>query len=423
MTDDLDIRRGRGRAAKQERSERTRAALVDAVVEVLAEQGVAGLTHRLVAQRSGASLAATTYYFTSKADMVAEASDELVRGYFGEFEQIADTISGGGAGAFRALVAELASRAMNTFRTSTLAWCEIMLDGAREAEARTLVRHWFERMTAVWLRVARAFELEDAEGAALSGMDVMLGALFHGLTLGLEPEAMRATLAGRIEEDALFPPPAAALPAPPPRVASRASAKAQATRDRILEAAIRLLARQGASAVSYRAVAVEAGLTAGAPAYHFASAEDLLAQARALLFARSQARYGQVIEGAFQAMDLATLTELAAVVFQSEATEFGALNLATYAVWLEAARAPELRPLVAVAIGDLHRAWSRILASLQPAEAGAQALRVQYLFVGSLIRVIACGVTPRDLVEMRRQLKHELTAMAGGRHWLQAPVP
>ena len=76
--DDLAVRTVRGRAAKQERSERTRAAIVAAVISLLAEEGVAGLTHRLVAQRSGASLAATTYYFASMQDMIAEASNELL---------------------------------------------------------------------------------------------------------------------------------------------------------------------------------------------------------------------------------------------------------------------------------------------------------------------------------------------------------
>jgi DNA-binding transcriptional regulator YbjK len=417
MTDDLDLRKGRGRAAKQERSERTRGAIVHAVIEVLAEQGVAGLTHRLVAQRSGASLAATTYYFTGKPDMIAEASDELLRVYFGEFEQIAAMVCGGGPAAFRAFVADLAARAMTDHRTSTLAWCEIMLDGAREPEARALVRPWFQRMNEVWQRAARAFGMPEPDAAARAAMDVTLGALFHGLALGLGAELMAASLGRGVPADALFPPPPA-RPAGP--AAPRATAKAAATRERILEAAIQLLARRGASAVNYRAVALEAGLTAGAPAYHFASAEDLLAQAEARLFSRSKARYGEVLAGAFDGLDLATLVELAAVIFQSEATEFGALNIATYGIWLQAARGPQLRPVVLDAVGDLHRAWGRILRTLKGAAQAPDPLMVQYLFVGALIRVISCGVTAWDLVEVRGQLKRELTAMAEGRHWLQA---
>jgi AcrR family transcriptional regulator len=349
--------------------------------------------------------------------MIAEASDELLRGYFGEFEQIAGAVHGGGPGAFGAFVADLAARAMRDNRTSTLAWCEIMLDGARDPEARALVRRWFQRMNEIWLRAARASGLPEPEGAARSGMDVTLGALFHGLALGFGAEQMAGGLTGTIDACALFPPAerpggGSAIP--------RATARAAATRERILEAAILLLAQRGASAVNYRAVALEAGLTPGAPAYHFASAEDLLAQAEALLFSRSKARYGEVIAGAFDGLDLATLVELAAVIFQSEATEFGPFNLATYAIWLQAARGPELRPMVQGAIGDLQRAWSRIVRTLKGAAHAPNPLQVQYLFVGAMIRVISCGVTAWDLVEIRGQLKRELTAMAEGRHWLQA---
>jgi DNA-binding transcriptional regulator YbjK len=416
MRDDPEIRRARGRAAKQERSERTRGALVQAVVSVLADEGVAGLTHRLVAQRSGASLAATTYYFGGKPDMIAVASDALLRGYFSEFEQIVAGVSGGGPDAYRRFVAELAGRAMTDHRTSTIAWCEIMLDGARDPEGRTLARLWFERIGGIWLRAVAGFGLPEA--AARSGMDVMLGALFHGLALGLGPEQMAATLGSSIDPGRLFPPP----PAEPAAAVAQPPSKAAATRERILDAAIVLLSRHGAGAVNYRSVALEAGLTPGAPAYHFSSSEDLLAQAQAVLFARSEARYRDAIASASEGLDLATLVELTAVIFQSEATELGAQNLATFAIWLQAARQPDLRGLVQAAIGELCRAWAGLLAGVNAAMRGPEPLLMQYLFVGVLIRTLACGVTAMDLVASRAELKRELTALAEGRHWLQAEV-
>lgn len=425
MSQGLDIRRARGRAAKQGRSERTRSAIVEAVVEVLAEHGVAGLTHRLVAQRSGASLAATTYYFTGKRDMIAAASDALIGDYIGRFAQIVAAAPGGGPTAFRAFVVGLAGQAMSSYRTSTQAWCEIMLDGAHDPETRTLARLWFARAAEIWQRAARAFDLPDAVGGGVSAQDVVLGALFHGLALGFTREQMSAVLTGAEDPAAFLPPPSAGLLREPTVVPI--SAKAAATRERLLDAAMRLLAERGASAVNYRSVAIEAGLTAGAPAYHFASSEELLAEAEALLFARSRARYQEVMTGGFEGVDLATLAELMAVVFQSEATEFGAANLATYAIWLQAGRAGEMQALVRGAIGDLHRAWSRILMNSQGArsqgsfpEGSAEPLFVQLLFVGALIRVIVCGAKVKDLVEARLQLKRELAAFVEGRHWLQA---
>jgi TetR/AcrR family transcriptional regulator, regulator of biofilm formation and stress response len=57
--------RASGRARK--------AALLDAAVEVIAEQGVAGATHRAIAARAGMSTSTTSYFFSSLDQLVAAA--------------------------------------------------------------------------------------------------------------------------------------------------------------------------------------------------------------------------------------------------------------------------------------------------------------------------------------------------------------
>jgi len=420
--DDLAVRTVRGRAAKQERSERTRAAIVGAVISLIAEQGVAGLTHRRVAQRSGASLAATTYYFAGKQDMIAEASNELLRTSLADLTALAEKTRGGGEHGYRRFVARLAANGMGEHRERALAWCEILLDGARRPEAHALTRKGFERLVQVWTQIARAFGVPYPAIAARSGLDIIVGAFLHGLALELEPEALWATLGGRVNGAELFPAAEAPapLPAPPPR---RLAARAAATRERIVETAIRLLATRGAGAVNYRMVALEAGLTAGAPAYHFPSTEALLAEAEGLVLARWRARHREVMNSAFEGLDLATMVELAAVIFQSEATEFGLQNLATYGVWLQSTRQPELRPRVHAALDALYRAWGRNLLTVGAVNNGAEPLLVQYLLVGGLVRAMAAGVTPNDLVKIRWRLKDDLNALVEGRHWIQAKAP
>ncbi|MEZ0070943.1 TetR/AcrR family transcriptional regulator [Planotetraspora sp. GP83] len=63
---------------RQERALRRRGALLDAAVALLAEGGFAAVTHRAVAQRAGIPLAATTYYFSSRDELVAQAFGLLV---------------------------------------------------------------------------------------------------------------------------------------------------------------------------------------------------------------------------------------------------------------------------------------------------------------------------------------------------------
>ena len=50
-----------------------RAALLDAAVEVIAEQGVAGATHRSIAARAGMSTSTTSYFFSSLDQLIAAA--------------------------------------------------------------------------------------------------------------------------------------------------------------------------------------------------------------------------------------------------------------------------------------------------------------------------------------------------------------
>ena len=52
---------------------RLRAALLEAAVEVIAEEGVAGATHRSIAARAGMSTSTTSYFFSSLDDLIAAA--------------------------------------------------------------------------------------------------------------------------------------------------------------------------------------------------------------------------------------------------------------------------------------------------------------------------------------------------------------
>lgn len=62
----------------QPRGQRRRAALLQAAVALLAEGGFAAVTHRAVAQRADLPLAATTYYFASRDQLLTEAFADLV---------------------------------------------------------------------------------------------------------------------------------------------------------------------------------------------------------------------------------------------------------------------------------------------------------------------------------------------------------
>jgi len=417
MTEPPEARPVRGRFAKQERSERTRRAIAEAVIAVLAERGLSGLTHRLVAQRAGASLAATTYYYQSKGDMVGDASNELFRLYLAQFTRAAERVHGGGPAGYLAFVAHVCSEGVGTHARGALAWFEIIFDGARDEAVQNLSRTWFERLEDVWVRIADAFGMSKPMDAARCGIDLTIGALIHGLSLGLTGQDLGAALTGRGPAENVLG--RAAGPEDQHAHKDRLTGKAARTRQRLLEAAIHLLAEGGAAAVTYRAVALRAGCSRAAPAYHFLSSAELLTEAQLLLNVRAKARYRQIMNDSVSQADLETMIELTAVIFQREATEFRAVNLAGYAIWTEAARRPEVRPVVERVLADFYQAWRKRFVALGAASGSLEALLVQFLFVGAQVRVFATGVTPNDLVRARAGLRDDIAALAQRRHWVQ----
>jgi AcrR family transcriptional regulator len=69
------------RAVKQERAERTRAALIQAAAEVFAENGFAGTSVMKVADRAGVTLGAVYFHFRNKEELarqIVAAQPELV---------------------------------------------------------------------------------------------------------------------------------------------------------------------------------------------------------------------------------------------------------------------------------------------------------------------------------------------------------
>jgi TetR/AcrR family transcriptional regulator, regulator of biofilm formation and stress response len=124
-------------------------------------------------------------------------------------------------------------------------------------------------------------------------------------------------------------------------------------RQELLEATLRLLAREGSAAVTMRAVASEAGVPSTAPTYYFASKQELLLEAWRLHAEREAERVSQATEavGSDGSSD-AIARRLACFVHDSLGPARESL-LAEIELLLEAARQPELE--------ELTRVWHQTL--------------------------------------------------------------
>jgi AcrR family transcriptional regulator len=139
------------------------------------------------------------------------------------------------------------------------------------------------------------------------------------------------------------------------RAAARASARA-----RILDAAVKLVAREGINDVRIARIAMEAGVSPSLLHYHFASRDALLAEALEHSYELAGTiRIGPDDEPA------AAAARLQAMIDQCLPAEEGALRddwLLWVELWLHAARRPELRPTAARLYERMHQWFAETIA-------------------------------------------------------------
>lgn len=164
--------------------------------------------------------------------------------------------------------------------------------------------------------------------------------------------------------------------------------KGRARRDALLDAVLRVLARDGAAGVTHRAVAAEAGLPVSAATYYFGSVDELY------LSALRRATQQQV--ALFEPLAGAGLRELATALHGWVHDDRGAA-IAQYLLMFEAMRRDGLR--------DDARAWYDALQTAvgsripDPARAEVTALAVD----GLLLRMLWLG-EPATVAEVEAAL-------------------
>ncbi|MFE3223887.1 TetR/AcrR family transcriptional regulator [Nocardia sp. NPDC059228] len=119
-------------------------------------------------------------------------------------------------------------------------------------------------------------------------------------------------------------------------------ARGAARREALLEAAIRLLAREGARAVTHRAVAAEAGTTHGNARYYFGTLDQLLDEALRQLAARQIDEVRALFDGLPDVDVPQRISRLVDYVTGTLAGDRDAA-VARYEFFLEVARRPTLR--------------------------------------------------------------------------------
>ncbi|GAA2447730.1 TetR/AcrR family transcriptional regulator [Actinomadura vinacea] len=162
------------------------------------------------------------------------------------------------------------------------------------------------------------------------------------------------------------------------------------TRDRILQATLRLIGEQGVGAVTNRAVARSAGVSLGSLTYHFPSQSDLLRESLRTFvdneIARVTARAAR-LQGA-DPEQAADEVEKAIVDFAQGPEQIASLEL-----HLHSARDPAVREAATRCVEAYDRLAAAILSALGIPDPERRAPAVVAMLYGLAVRRLATGDT------------------------------
>ena len=190
----------RPRRRVDQRAER-RGAILDATVRLMTSEGLAAVTHRAVAREADVPLAATTYYFRSKDELLTEALAIMVSDELERITRLAAEMGprlSSPSDSAAALAAVLLPDADAALRL--LAKFEVYLEAARRPGLRSTAAHWQRALTglaAAALELAGARDPDRLAPLLVAGTD---GILVHELSAGIAGDRDLERLRGRLEQ-------------------------------------------------------------------------------------------------------------------------------------------------------------------------------------------------------------------------------
>ena len=183
-----------------QRAER-RGAILDATVAILTSEGIDAVTHRAVARAADVPLAATTYYFSSKDELIGEALSTLVDDEIERLDERARELgpalrspSDAAAAVAETLCPDAAALG------GLLAKLELYLEAARRPGLRQTAVDWqraFTELATSSLALAGAGDPARMAPLLVAAAD---GILVHALSHGISGEERVEEVRGLLEQ-------------------------------------------------------------------------------------------------------------------------------------------------------------------------------------------------------------------------------
>jgi TetR/AcrR family transcriptional regulator, regulator of biofilm formation and stress response len=181
-----------------DRAQRRRTAILEAALRLIGREGRQALTHRAVAAEAGVPLGATTYYFSSRDDLLAQALRHVADQGIHNFQDMRNELLE--AESPKALAGQLLDNVVVAAkdRTAFIAEYELWLEAGRNAELRGPAVEWCEAEQSV---VAEALERLGSSDPSLDASIVVgvLDGLGERVIARDDPERAARELAPEVE--------------------------------------------------------------------------------------------------------------------------------------------------------------------------------------------------------------------------------
>ncbi len=162
--------------ARPLRGEARRAAITEAALAVIARVGPDGLTHRAVAKEAGLPLAATTYWFAGKEDMVRAALEHAAERDIAYWERLREASRDWTTTSLARELTRVIEDACTTRRECAVVDCALWLEAVRRPDLRPVAERWLEAYSQIMGSI-----LANAGAPSTAADADLLGSVVDGL--------------------------------------------------------------------------------------------------------------------------------------------------------------------------------------------------------------------------------------------------
>lgn len=176
--------------AAMSKSSGTRQSIIDAVLRIIGEDGVAGVTNRRIAEEAKVSLGSVTYHFTTQHEMLRESLLHFVAEETRRFTELADQCGTEGMDIDRAsaTVGQVAGCTQSDGRY--IAPFELYVQAGRDERLRTAAAQCFAAYDQLAARILTGLDVPDAERLASTAVALVFGLQLRSLATGLPAEEL-----------------------------------------------------------------------------------------------------------------------------------------------------------------------------------------------------------------------------------------